>query len=162
MKGFNVMFNSEEILQNDIFTKEDSDRKENLESITSLLKNRYSSKYEYCRFFFSLYPNENDKLKIPVNPKKFQWMYLNSLCFDSHKLMKVFDQEFQLKYSKFINEIPSKKLKIYNKTTSFSIKYKSQVERSSGNYNPIDKWHDGFLGLNNDGIMVSILNVNFQ
>ena len=162
MKGFNVMFNSDEILQNDIFTKEDSDRKDNLESMTSLLKNRYSNKYEYCRFFFSLYPNENDKLKTPVNAKKFQWMYLNSLCFDSHKLMKVFDQEFQRKYSKFINNMHTKKLKIYYLTTSFSIKYKSQVERSSGNYNPTDKWHDGFLGLNNDGIMVSILNVNFQ
>ncbi len=160
MKGLNVIFNSDQILQRDLFDAEDSDRQERLDAMTTILKNRFSRRYDKCRFFFSLYPDENQNLTPPVNPKRFQWIHLNTLCFDNEKKMKEFDELFQKHYIEFLSQLSIENLKTYDKDMYFSIQYKSNVERTFGKFNQIEDWHDGFLKLNEDGIMVSILNVS--
>lgn len=160
MKGLNVMFNSEQILQKDIFDVEDSDRQERLDAMTTILKNRFSRRYDNCRFFFSLYPDENQNFPPPQMPKRFQWIHLNTLCFDNQKKMKEFDEEFRKNYIQFLNQTSIDSLKTYDKDIYFNIQYKSNVERTFGKFNQIEDFHDGYLKLNEDGVMVSILNVN--
>ena len=163
MRGLTVIFNAEEILQKDIFKPKDSDRQEKLNLITNIVKNRYSIRFEHCRFFFSIYPKDDDYLKPPRKLKKYQWIHLNSLCFDSLKAVQEFDQEFANLYLDFLKKTQYESLKFYDLGDEmyFQVDYKALISRTTALKENIDQehWHKGYLGLNQDGIMVSVVNV---
>lgn len=164
MKGLTVMFNADEILRKNIFNQEDSERQEKLEQVVEIVKSRYSSRFQNCRFFFSLFPDEDAMMKLPTVPKRFQWTHFNALCFDNFRILVEFDEQFTTFYNAYLSKAVFEKLKFYDRGNDMYIMvdYKAQIKRSATNENNNDEmWHAGYLGLNSDGVMLSIQNVNY-
>ena len=164
MGGLHVMFNADEILKTDIFNKKDASRQKKLTQIASIIKTRYSMRFQNCRFFFSMYPSDST-LKVPRIVKKYQWIHLNSLCFDNFKSVIEFDGYFEKEYNDFIKKSDFDELRLYesDNNLSFLIDYKAKVKRTiSSEKGEIQEepFHTGYLGMNEDGLMISIVNVS--
>ena len=156
------MLNADDILRPDIFKIEDNDRQQKMSMISNIIKTRYSTRFQNCRFFFSVYPTDSS-LKLPTIVRQHQWIHLNSLCFDSFETVIKFDGNFAREFDYFFHNTPYETLKFYQaEHSNFSIlvDYKAKVRRTvSGETNAKDPFHLGHLGMNDDGIMISVVNV---
>ena len=162
MKDLTVMFNADTILRPDIFGPEYKDRQNKLSKISNIIKTKYSSRFQNCRFFFSTYPIDSN-LKLPVIVKKFQWIHLNSLCFDSFQNVIQFDANFSREFENFFQNKTFSNLKMFESESdniSILVDYKAKVRRTiSEESNENDPFHMGYLGMNDDGVMISVVNV---